>query len=292
MNNMPKPKVLIILAAGNASRMKQALEASNTDPSLIKQANTMPKGMIGLGRNGRPFLDYQLYNAAKAGFEQVLLVLNPADTVTKPYYDLKLAQNQVFGLTILYAYQYLAAGKTKPLGTADALKQALEQNPQLKHHQVVVCNADNLYSVNVFSLLYQNHHPAALPSYDAHKMDFSYDKIMNCAILFVNKEQFLEYLIEKPTATQVTDCEAHSGMLGISMNIFGIDYQLALHYMATQAINPTRGEKELPEAISRLASQNKNTVKVYPVAEITPDLTSKQDLLAVKAYLEANFPEL
>lgn len=75
---------LLILAGGMSSRMKKALaEDTSLDSKLIEQANTLPKCMIGLGKNGRPFLDYVLYNASKAGIKEVILLLNPKDTVDR-----------------------------------------------------------------------------------------------------------------------------------------------------------------------------------------------------------------
>ncbi len=287
-----RKKALLILAAGNSSRMKRDLEAAGVDASLLLQANTMPKGMIGVGNNGRPFLDYQLFNASKGGFTEVAIVLNEKDTVTKPYYEQQMAENKAFGLHISFVYQRIPADRIKPLGTADAVHQALEQLPQWAAYNVTACNSDNLYSANVFRLLYQSPNQAALPSYHAYSMGFDDDKIKNCAILFVNKNGYLDKLIEKPNDEQIESCKAYSGRLGISMNIFSFDYELALSYMRSQPLNASRGEKEMPEAVSRMATEHSDLVKVYEISEIMPDLTSKADLKTVQDYLISNFPEL
>ena len=67
---------LLIMAGGMSSRMKKTDGNSNLDEKLIEQANTLPKGMIGVGKDGRPFMDYLLYNAHRAGYNEVLILKN------------------------------------------------------------------------------------------------------------------------------------------------------------------------------------------------------------------------
>jgi glucose-1-phosphate adenylyltransferase len=283
---------LLILAAGNSSRMKKDLEDIGLDPELIAQANSMPKGMIGLGRNGRPFLDYQLYNASKGGFTDVALVINRKDTVTIPYYTKLVDSASTFGLSISFVYQELAIGNEKPLGTADAVAQALQQLPQWKGSTFTVCNSDNLYSSHVFSIFANCKHKAALIGYETSALDFTLDKVLNCAVLKINDMGFLEKLIEKPTEEEFLKNKDAKGQNFISLNIFSMEYELGLHYMLTQAINPIRNEKELPEAFSRMAHEIPNLAYVYKVSEIMPDLTSKTDIKFVQSYLFNNFTDI
>ncbi len=49
---------LLIMAGGMSSRMKKADDNAALDATLVAQANTLPKGMIGVGKDGRPFMDY------------------------------------------------------------------------------------------------------------------------------------------------------------------------------------------------------------------------------------------
>jgi NDP-sugar pyrophosphorylase family protein len=91
---------LLIMAGGMSSRMKKTDGNSNLDEKLIEQANTLPKGMIGVGKDGRPFMDYLLYNAHRAGYNEVLILKNPKDTVTQPYYDQLVADGKAWGLLL------------------------------------------------------------------------------------------------------------------------------------------------------------------------------------------------
>ncbi|MEY4541151.1 MAG: hypothetical protein RLZZ306_2908, partial [Bacteroidota bacterium] len=59
---------LLIMAGGMSSRMKKVEGSEALDSALVQQANTLPKGMIGVGKDGRPFMDYLIYNAYKAGY--------------------------------------------------------------------------------------------------------------------------------------------------------------------------------------------------------------------------------
>lgn len=282
----------MILAGGTSSRMKKELTEGNVNSELQKQANEMPKGMIGVGKGGRPFLDYQLFNAAKAGFREVVIVLNQKDTITKPYYNLQQEKGATWGLKIKFATQIIPENRVKPLGTADAVQQGLEQHPEWSGTKITVCNSDNLYSSNAFKLLLNNKFPAGLVSYEASGLGFDHEKVKNCAILFENKDGFLEKLIEKPTDNQIDECLVHVGRLGISMNIFNLEYNLALNYMRSQPLNESRNEKEMPEAVSRIAKENPEFVKTFHVCEIMPDLTAKNDLSIVQEYLEKEFTEI
>jgi len=128
---MPEPTPakttrIAILAAGISSRMKlPANAAAMVEPDLLRQADERAKAMIEVGAEGRPFLDYLLYNCRAAGVTDVVLVIGRSDEVVKSYYGQKERGNEFHGLTIAYAYQDIPFGRTKPLGTADALLHAL-----------------------------------------------------------------------------------------------------------------------------------------------------------------------
>ena len=78
-----------------ASRMKKAMAegGSDLDPSLVAQANSVTKGMIQVGKNGKTLIDYQLYNAHLAGIEEVMLLLHPTDSVSQEYCESLMAKD-------------------------------------------------------------------------------------------------------------------------------------------------------------------------------------------------------
>ena len=103
---------------------------SDLDPSLVAQANSVTKGMIQVGKNGKTLIDYQLYNAHLAGIEEVMLLLHPTDTVSQEYCESLMAKDACWGLQIVFARQQIPADREKPAGTADAVYQALMQQYQ------------------------------------------------------------------------------------------------------------------------------------------------------------------
>lgn len=280
---------LLILAGGMSSRMKKNIEGASIDPKLAEQANSLPKGMIGVGTAGRPFLDYLLYNAVKAGYSEVVLLLNPKDTVTKPYFDAQTTAGKVWGLTIKYAIQHIPANREKPLGTADAVLQALQQTPEWAGHRFTACNSDNLYSVNALKTLLETPSPNALISYEPEALGVEPERVKAFAILRTDNEGHLKDIIEKPNDEQMAMVLEESGRIGVSMNIFSFTTDQIRPILEVVPLNPIRHEKELPTAVSMLVETHPNSVLTIPLAELVPDLTSKTDISVVQAYLEEEF---
>lgn len=285
---MKPPKRLMILAAGMSSRMKKE-DASFANQALTQQANTLPKCMIGLGKNGRPFLDYLLYNAAQGGVQQVLLVLNPQDTFTEAYYTEQIAKNQVFGLHIGFARQYIPDGRLKPLGTSDAILQALAQHPVWAEGRFVVCNSDNIYPVGVFEKLFQTTQNAMI-AFDAKA--YSVERVRNCAIVKTDNEGFLIDLVEKPTDEEWAHIVATMPYIGISWNIFAFNAPQTVPFLEATPLHPVRQERELPVSIRSMVQANPQFMKAIAMPDLVPDLTSKADIADIQAYLETNFASI
>ncbi|SDL30945.1 glucose-1-phosphate thymidylyltransferase/glucose-1-phosphate adenylyltransferase [Catalinimonas alkaloidigena] len=279
-----KPRILI-LAGGVASRMKKAAEVQDIDQHLLDQADTVNKGMIGLGYAGRPFIDYLLYNAYKAGMEEVLLLLHPQDDVTQPYYERMMAEGNAWGLQIRFARQHIAPDRAKPAGTADAVYQALQQHPDWHQGRLIVCNSDNLYSIEAMRQLWEGAHANALIGYDRDALDFPEERIRAFALIKKNKDGFLEEITEKPSDDEVAEAVRTWGRVEVSMNIFVMEAAAMLPYFATTPFHPVRNEKELPTTVNRFVKEHPLSFFVVPRAEKVPDLTSKQDIRLVQDYL-------
>lgn len=282
---------LLILAGGMSSRMKAEPENLLLNEELKQQANNGPKGMIGVGNNGRPLMDYQLWIAFKAGYEEVILLINENDKVTKLYYETKSGTEAVWGLEIKFAIQYIPTERQKPLGTADAVMQALQQHPEWQGHRFTVCNSDNLYSENALKLLANTKAPAALIAYNSAGLGIPKDKIQTYAILFFD-DNYLKEIIEKPNNEQMQTCLDIMGSISVSMNIFSFGYDFALKYCLSEPLHATRNEKELPMAVQRMAMDSIENVAVYELSEFMPDLTSKADISFVQKYLKDTYTEL
>ena len=141
------------MAGGASSRMKRSLDKVNLESKVLETAKKVHKSLIPLDDAGNPLLYYLLKNIAEAGITNVYLITSKDN---QPFYDfLNAAKNtSAFAeLSINIAVQHIPENREKPLGTADALQQCLQQYPELLAQRFTVCNGDNLYSVNSLVLL-------------------------------------------------------------------------------------------------------------------------------------------
>ena len=284
-------KRLLILAGGMASRMKKALaeENSDLDPKLVAQANAVTKGMIQVGKNGKTLIDYQLYNAHLAGIEEVMLLLHPTDNVSQEYCESLMAKDATWGMKIVFARQQIAADREKPAGTADAVYQALSQHADWQKGRVIVCNSDNLYSVNALKTLWASEVPQALISYHRDSLLYPAERISAFALIRTDGEGYLLEIIEKPTKEQADELMAKQGRLGVSMNVFVFEASTFLPYLAKTPFHPVRNEKELPTSVVMFGEGEGKGFFAIPLAENVPDLTSKEDILVMQKYLEETY---
>lgn len=287
---MKTRKRLLILAGGASSRMKKNTEnLPEVDSFLIDQANSLTKGMIGVGQGGKSLIDYLLLNANLAGFTEVLLVLHPDDTVTQEYYEQLATTGRAWNMTFRFARQFILAGREKPAGTADALYQALFQNTEWQTGRFVVCNSDNLYSITALNLIWDCIYPNALISYDRDAMKFPQERISSFAIIKTDAEGFLEEIIEKPSDDDTSSILSSQGRLGVSMNLFVMDAATMFPILESTPFHPVRNEKELPTAVSLYGQKFGQGFFTIPLAEHVPDLTSKEDLRVVQDYLSEHY---
>jgi NDP-sugar pyrophosphorylase family protein len=288
----PLPKVqfeynmnsnLIILAGGASSRMNKSLEQGGTS-----NVPKVSKALIGMDKSGRPILDYLLFNAKEAGFKNVYLVVGEDSEGFKKCYGNK-TKNSFKGLNIFYAIQYIPVNRTKPFGTADALFQALEQYPNLVNETFTVCNSDNLYSVEAFSILKNSSDKNAFIAYDRDGLNFTMERISRFALVLLNFENYLVDIIEKPSADKIDSYKDSFGKFRVSMNIFKLSGNMIYPFLKECPIHPVRNEKELPTAILNMCHSFPKTMKGYLFKEHVPDLTSKEDIEVLKTYIEKHF---
>ena len=281
---------LVILAGGISSRMKKPVNSNlNVEEKLIEDADKKSKSMIGVGNNYRPFLDYLLFNAKQSGYNDIVLVVGERDSSIKEYYGSSERNNNFNGINISYAVQPIPLGRSKPLGTADALLWGLKSKPEWKGSKFTVCNSDNLYSQKALTIMLNSPYIAAFIDYDRSSLEFDLSRIERFAVTTKDENGFLIDIIEKPTPKIIESVKSKSGFIGVSMNIFSFSYDVIIPILDKVPLHPERKEKELPEAVKILANEIKDSVYAYPLSEHVPDLTSKEDIIQVKEYLEKNY---
>lgn len=274
---------LLIMAAGASSRMKSSV-AKNIGTVATEQANNRTKGLIEIGANGKPLLYYLLRNAQVAGYKTIYLITAADATFFRS--TIRSLPN-LDQLHFVFVTQHIPQGRTKPLGTADAVFQALEQFPELQTNCFSVCNSDNLYTVSAFRKLRSIKQGSGLIAYDSDFLNFSKEKIAGFALLIFNPDFYLENIIEKPATTDFKKATDNHGREYISMNAFTFDGNAIYSFLRDCPINLDRNEKELPTALLNMIQAHPTSVKGIPMQEHVPDLTTKKDLLLLGHYLKA-----
>jgi len=279
---------LVILAGGVSSRMKNSVAAGEQiDEKILKDAVTKSKGMIRIGSNGRPFLDYLLLNALQSGYKEFVVVISEKDNSIREYYE-KLSPGN---LNLSYAVQPVPLGRVKPLGTADALYCALKSKPEWTGSFFTVCNSDNLYSHTALKLLLEPSHANALIDYDRDGLEVDKERIEKFAVTKKDDSGFLVDIVEKPSKEEIESAKGDDGSVRVSMNIFKFNYDMIYPYLENVPLHPVRQEKEIPSAIKMMIAANPKSLYCYPLCERVPDLTSKNDILIVKKFLENNYSD-
>ena len=272
---------LLIMAAGASSRMKSSV-AKNIGTVATEQANNRTKGLIEIGEDGKPLLYYLLRNAQVAGYKTIYLITAADATFFRSTIRSLPNLNQ---LHLVFVTQHIPNGRTKPLGTADAVFQALEQFPELQTNRFSVCNSDNLYSVNAFRRLRSIEQGSGLIAYDSKSLNFTKEKIAGFALLVLDSDFYLQNIVEKPAAADLNKATDEHGSIYISMNAFTFDGNVFFSFLRDCPINLNRDEKELPTALLNMIEVYPNSVRGIPMQEHVPDLTTKEDLLLLEDYL-------
>lgn len=283
---------LIILAGGMSSRMKKSTQSSDVSQKDIEQANKRTKGLIGVGTNDRPILDYLLYNAKKAGYTNIYIVVNEMGLpLFKEFYGSLQKDNPFNGLSISYIIQYIPKDRVKPLGTADALYQTFVQYPVLKSDFFTVCNSDNLYSVEALMQLRETKSNNAFINYNRDSLEFSTERISRFAVTKLDDANFLEAIVEKPNPEKVNSYKDVNGNIGVSMNIFKFSGKDFYPFIEDCPIHVERNEKEIPVALLNMVNSGVQVLGI-PLSQHVPDLTAKEDIAVVRNYLLENYSEL
>ena len=273
---------LLIMAAGASSRMK-ASEAKDIGTAATEQANNRTKGLIEIGEDGKPLLYYLLRNAQEAGYKTIYLI-TAADASF--FHSTMRSLTNLDQLQFVFVTQHIPQGRTKPLGTADAVFQALEQFPVLQKNRFSVCNSDNLYSVNAFRRLRSIEQGSGLIAYDSKSLNFTKEKIAGFALLVFDSDFYLQNIVEKPATADLNKAIDEHGSVYISMNAFTFDGNVLYSFLSDCPIHLDRDEKELPTALLHMIQEHPRSVKGIPMQEHVPDLTTKKDLLLLAHYLK------
>ncbi|WP_291187357.1 sugar phosphate nucleotidyltransferase [Gilvibacter sp.] len=280
-------KTLVILAGGASSRMKKSQASAGLSAAEVAAANVSAKCLIVLQGDKRPVLDYIIKNAQAAYYSEIILITSPQNDSFKSWYGDNTWNKERLGVTIKFAIQHIPEGRKKPYGTADALQQAMDQYPELKEKEFVVCNSDNLYSADALNQLQITAARNAFIAYDRSGLDFPEEKIARFALCRLNKRNELIDIIEKPKLEELENYRDKTGTLRVSMNIFKFNGADLYWWLVDCPENPERKEKELPTAIWLMIRNMFNASMLgIPLKEHVPDLTTKEDIAIFRSQLK------
>lgn len=274
---------LILLAGGQSSRLKKSLKKEKLSEQVRKIASTQHKALVPIGNKKRPMLYYQLMQAVEAGVTHLTLISGTENQGFQDFFAQGLGQEFSSQMQIRYVLQEIPPGKSKPLGTADALQQALEKQPNLLHSDFIVLNGDNLYSAQALHQLYtlKKGRFGAI-GYVASTLKYPEERLAQFAVMQTDASGYLVRLHEKPSLEQLQELLSHTGRQFISMNIFKLNGEAIWPYLKRCPFSD-RGEKELPQAVQLWVKDNPQALRVLERKENVPDLTTANDLESLTA---------
>jgi NDP-sugar pyrophosphorylase family protein len=129
-NDTGSQQTLVVMAAGMGSRF-----------GGLKQ-------LAPVGPNGEAMFDYSAADAVAAGFRQAVVIVRKeiGDEIQDHIADAWPSE-----LTVAYVYQEVPDGRTKPLGTAEAVLITRDLVPG----PFTVLNADDLYGADAFRVVHR-----------------------------------------------------------------------------------------------------------------------------------------
>ena len=277
-----KKRILIILAGGASSRLKKTLNDVNLDQNVSDVAKSSHKTLIPLGNDKRPLLYFILKNALSAGVSEVFLITSPENSAFKTFIESEVFKNSFLDIKVNFAIQEKPKDREKPLGTSDALMQAMDQHDVLKSNSFVIINGDNLYSVKSLNSLFElDEKQHALISYDRDALNFPHERLTKFALINVNENNKLINIIEKPPIEEVDNFRDKLNKIRVSMNIFKFFGPTIYPFIKNCPLHPERKEKEIPEAVRNYIKEFPNSFDALPFFEHIPDLTSAKDILTI-----------
>lgn len=276
---------IIIMAAGASSRMKMFEANNNLSHDQIKSADSKSKVLIEFGSESKPFLSYSILNILKAGFKNIYIVSSEDAGFFRDNYQ-DILKIDLSNCNVNFSIQYLPINRKKPLGTADAIYQTMEQFPVLKSQFFCVCNGDNLYSIKSLSKIRFSKAENALMSYNRDGLNFSEKRISSFSVIKMNENNFLEYIIEKPKTELINKYLDNSGKVRVNMNLFKFSGAYSFKFFENCPLNDLRDEKEIPDVLKNMILKKPNSVLGIPISDTVLDLTSKKDILEVQKYLK------
>lgn len=286
MKNKP---VLVIMAAGMGSRyggLKQIAPVNDA---------------------GNIIIDYSLYDAHRAGFRDVVCIINPKNEaefkahldVTNPGMNIHYAHQELTNLPPGFA---IPPGREKPWGTAHAILSAKD----LINGPFAVINADDFYGASAYAAVYDFLTNKAAPTRHAmvgYRIENTLSESGTVARGVCTANGNMLSKIRETMEIRPADGGAAFDDNGqtiflpngtpVSMNMWGFDGDFLVEIENRFASfleenvpkNPMKCEYLLPSLVGELLEQGKLTVEILPSADKWHGVTYAEDMAGVRAAL-------
>ena len=290
-----KKPVLVIMAAGLGSRY-----------GGLKQIEKITD-------SGEILMDFSLYDAMMAGFEDVIFIIkreNEADF--RKLIDGRAGKY----LNVSYAFQdmddlpngyEIPEGRKKPWGTCHAVMAARD----IIDGPFAVINADDYYGPLAFHIIYEYLETANDEHfYDYVMVGYNIENTLTAngtvsrGVCEVSKDGYLTDIVERTKLSwedgKIVNQEKNARVEvskghRVSMNVWGftrsfMDEMIARFPSFLDKIlkeNPIKGEYFLPGVVDQLIKENKAKVRVLSTSDKWQGVTYKEDREPVKNVLEA-----
>ena len=275
---------IIVMAAGASTRMKNSnFQNKSIDYQQTVDSNKS-KSLIRFGKESKPFISFLISNIFNSGFKNVYIVVPENSEYFKKYFNQRVKKE--LKIKINLSFQLVPKNRSKPLGTADAVYQTMQQFPELKLKPFCICNGDNLYSIASLKKIRLSKFNYAFIAYDSKGLEFSQKKISSFSVIQLDKENRLVNIIEKPPVKLIPKFVDKNGKIRINMNLIKFSAKSSFDFFRECPLNEKRNEKEISDVILNIVKYKKNYFHGITVFEHVPDLTCKSDILAVAKYLE------
>ncbi len=280
MEEIMKEPVLVILAAGLGSRY-----------GGLKQIDVV-------GNNGESIIDFSIYDAYKAGFRKVVLIIREEH---EELFDLHIGNKVRPFMEVEYAYQSVEdlpapyvcpAERTKPWGTT----QAILVTRDYVDSPFMVINADDFYGRESFEIMYKflttevTDDTFGMVGYQLTNtltdngtvtrgvcdiQDGYLHKIVEMQKIQKEGNEAVAYN-EDGSKTVLTDGLVSMNFWGFTPAIYPMLEEIFKQFLA-EKINVEKSEHVIPTAVGQLINENKIKVKVMSTDASWFGVTYPQD---------------
>jgi UDP-N-acetylglucosamine diphosphorylase/glucosamine-1-phosphate N-acetyltransferase len=237
--------------------MKAVVLAAGKGVRLEPITSTRPKHMIKLA--GKPILERCLSGLKACGIKDVVLVVNYMADVIEGYFG----DGGRLGIKIEYARQQERLGTGNALITVQSLVQ----------EDFALVYGDLLFSADLMKKVltkHQDEQPSATMAV------VPVEQPENYGIVEVNDHDHVEKIIEKPSREEAPSNLANTGIYVFAKDIIA---------KAKETLTSTRGEWEIPDAITLMLKESKEVIAVRAPKDDWMDIGRPWDLLEANRWI-------